>query len=584
MPPSQRVAQLGFAGALAVTWWFGHHDLSPLRTAPDSSAPFRLEDVSEAAGITFTHQPFAVAPSLAHIDGQIAATGAAVSIVDVDDDGWPDLYATTSRGGAPNVLYRNQGDGTFRDIAVGAGLAALNVTGASASMGSVWADIDGDGDRDAFIYAYGRSFLMRQDDGLTFTDITEQAGLAARRNANAASWFDYDRDGYLDLYIGGYWRDGDDLWSTDDTRVMHSSFEFASDAGSNALFRNLGDGRFEDVTQSTGMTNTRWTYASAAADFDDDGWIDLYVANDYGSEELFLNQQGERFERLLDAGLEEDSKSGMCAALGDIDNQGRLAVYVTNISEPGYLFQGNNLRLNYLAEKGRMLDVAEGPVADCGWAWGAQFADLDNDGWQDLFVANGFISTEDERSYWYDMTKVSGALGTVFSDAANWPPLDGRSLSGNERSRVLHNRAGRFREIGQSVGVSDRYDGRAVAVGDLFGDGTPDVVVANQRGPLLIYRSEPQADRHWLSLDLRGAGANTDAVGATVIVHFGEHSQRLVVAAGSGFCAQNDHRLHVGLGDAEGADRVEIRWPSGTIEQRLSLKAGTVHKLVEGEN
>ena len=156
-----------FAAALLGTWWLGHHDASPTHSSPDTSAPFRMREVSADAGISFTHEPFRVAPELEHIDGQIAATGAGVSVVDVDGDGLPDLYATTSRGGAPNALYLNQGDGTFRDVAEAAGLAQLNEAGVSACMGSVWADVDGDGDRDAYVYAYGRSFLMHYPVQLT---------------------------------------------------------------------------------------------------------------------------------------------------------------------------------------------------------------------------------------------------------------------------------------------------------------------------------------------------------------------------------------------------------------------------------
>jgi hypothetical protein len=580
---SDRLAQAGFAALLGVTWWLGQADSGQPSAAGHRPAPFRLVEVAAQAGVDFRHEPFVVAPSLQHLDGQIAATGAGVAIVDVNGDGHPDLYATTSRGGQPNGLFLNQGDGQFSEIAELAGLADLNETGVSASMGSIWADVDGDGDRDAFIYGYGRSFLMMQEPGLRFTDATEAAGLLTpRRNTNAASWIDYDRDGLLDLYVAGYWRDDDDLWATTETKVMHNSFEFATDGGTNSLYRNLGDGRFEDVTAATATTSSRWTYAVAAADFNDDGFVDLYLANDYGPEELLLNRSGTHFEKELGLGLEEDSKSGMCVALGDVDNQDHLAVYVTNISESRFLFQGNNLRLNFLAEMGLLLDIAEGPVADCGWAWGAQFADLDSDGWQDLFVANGMISADTEKNYWYDMTKISGALSSVFVDAANWPALQGRSLSGYQSSRVLHNLGqGRFHEVGGAAGVSDSYDGRAVAVGDLFGDGTPDVVVANQRGPLLIYRSEPQPEHHWVELDLVGQAPNTDAIGASVTVVVGESRQRHVVLAGSGFSAQNDHRLHVGLGEQSRVDRVEIRWPSGREQLVEDLAADQVHRLVE---
>ncbi len=272
----------------------------------------------------------------------------------------------------------------------------------------------------------------------------------------------------------------------------------------------------------------------------------------------------------------------MCVALGDVENEGRLAVFVTNISERGFLFQGNNLRLNHLEEAGYLVEVARGQVADCGWAWGAQFVDLDNDGWQDLFVSNGFVSADPERSYWYDMSKISGAVGSVFSDAARWPPMEGRSLSGYERSRVLHNRQGDgFRDVAQRVGVEDVFDGRAVAVGDLFNDGAPEVVVANQRGPLLVYDNAPRPGRHWVRLELVGDGTNRDAVGATVLVTAGGRVQRHTVTAGEGFCSQNDQRIHVGLGSATVVDQVEIRWPSGARQVVRGLEADRQHRIEE---
>ena len=197
---------------------------------------------------------------------------------------------------------------------------------------------------------------------------------------------------------------------------MHNSFEFATNGGKNLLFHNLGNGKFEDVTDKMGVGSTRWTLAAASADFNGDGWPDIYVANDYGPEELYLNDHGRRFV-LTKAGLESESKSGMSVALGDAFNRGRLDAFVTNISERGYLFQNNNLRLNQMSESERFRNVADGQIADAGWAWGAQFGDLNNDGANELFVANGFISADRQKSYWYAMSKIAGANGRLFEDA-----------------------------------------------------------------------------------------------------------------------------------------------------------------------
>jgi hypothetical protein len=543
----------------------------------------RLTERAHQSGIDFIHQAATLDPQLAHITSHIAALGACVSVTDVNNDNWPDLYFTTSRFGAANALYLNQRDGTFRDVAAEAGVAALNRPGEGVSMGAVWGDYDNDGFEDLLVYKWGYPQLLHNLGSGRFEDVTAQSGLRRWMNSNGAVWLDFDRDGLLDLYITGYFRSDIDFWHLRTTRIMQQSWEFASNGGKNLLFRNLGHGRFEDVTDSMGVGSTRWTLAATAADFNDDGWPDLYLANDYGPEELFLNRDGRRFE-LARAGLEDDSKSGMAVALGDVYNRGRHDVFVTNISERGFLFQGNNLRLNFLPELGRFDETATGVVADAGWAWGAQFGDLNNDGLLDLVVVNGFISADSGRDYWYAMSKIAGAQGNIFEDAKNWPPIGTASLSGYERSRVLLNRgrAG-FVDVAEEAGVTDRLDGRSVAMADLFNRGTLDVVIANQKGRALLYRNTSDSsppDGHWVEFKLIGTRSNRSAIGAEVTVEFGDVRQRQVVDGGMGFCSQNDRRLHFGLGDQR-LGRVTIRWPSGVAQVLERLAMDRLHVITE---
>lgn len=571
------VVTAAFAAAIAAVVALNHRAAGSV--ADGRSATIRFSEVAHESGIAFVHQAPTLDPQLAHIAPHVAALGACVSVADANNDDWPDLYFTTSRFGAPNALYLNQRDGTFRDVAAEASVAALNRVGEGVSMGAVWGDYDNDGFEDLFVYKWGYPQLLHNRGNGRFEDVSGPSGLRRWMNSNGAVWLDYDRDGLLDLYVTGYFRSDIDFWHLRTTRIMQHSWDFASNGGKNLLFRNVGSGRFEDVTDAMGVGSTRWTLAAAAADFNDDGWPDLYLANDYGPEELFLNREGRRFE-LARAGLEDDSKSGMAVAVGDVYNRGRHDVFVTNISERGFLFQGNNLRINFLKELGRFDEVATGVVADAGWAWGAQFGDLNNDGLLDLVVTNGFISADSGRDYWYAMSKIAGAQGNIFEDAKNWPPIGTASLSGYERSRVLLNRgkAG-FVDVAEEAGVVDRLDGRSVALADLFNRGTLDVAIANERGKALLYRNAANPG-HWVAFKLIGTRSNRSAIGADVTVEFGGVRQRQGVDGGSGFCSQNDRRLHFGLGDQH-LDRVTIRWPSGPEQVLDGLAADRLHVITE---
>jgi enediyne biosynthesis protein E4 len=581
------IVALGFVLCLA---YIGREGARGGEPAPSSVAArfagIHFREVSHEIGVDFRHEATRVDPRVAHIQAHLTGVGAAVAVVDADADGWPDLYAVTSAHGRPNALFHNKGDGTFEEVAAAAGLADLNREGVGCSMGSVWGDYDNDGLEDVLVYKWGQSQLFHNLGGLRFEDVTPRSGLERWMNCNAATWLDYDRDGRLDLYLAGYFDESVDLWNLKTTRIMHDSFEFAHNGGENYLFHNNGDGTFEDVTEKVGAQTRRWTYGIVAADFDGDGWQDIYLANDYGTEELFLNRGGQRFERASDIGLDGESKSGMCVALGDVLNDGRLSVYVTNISRRGYLFQGNNLRLDRLADGGPMLQVAEGPVADCGWAWGAQFGDLDNDGRQDLVVVNGFISASRDRDYWYQMSKIGIGAGGLVEDAQNWPAIEDRSLSGYERTRVLFSagtRGARFVEGGREVGLDDDHDGRAVALFDLDRDGDLDVVIANQKGPLLVYRNESTRPEHWIEIDLVTTASNRSAFGTEVTLEFAGERQVQVVTAACGFASQNDRRMHFGLGPEPGPLRATVRWPSGVEQKVGDLKADELNRIVEAE-
>jgi len=555
--------------------------------APDARFGFTLQESAAALGVDFVHQAPTFDSRLDHIMPQVAAMGAAVAVADFDRDGWQDFYVTSSGEGSRNRLYRNQGNDTFVDVADEVGLADVNREDVGVSMGAVWGDYDNDGWEDLLLYRYGRPELFRNEAGRRFVPVGEAAGLPAHVNAGTATWLDYDLDGRLDLFIAGYWPDSADLWRLDTTRIMPESFEYARNGGRNYLLRNRGDGRFEDVTDPMGVASNRWTLAVVAADISDDGYPDLFLANDYGVSELFLNRDGTGFEEVGErTGVGRSPKSGMNAALGDVFNDGRLAIYKTNISEPGQLVQGNDLWIPGDRAGGGLPEyqnLASSMGVDLGgWSWGAQFGDLNNDGALDIYQANGYVSSEELSSYWYDFGVIAVGHSAIIADAANWPAMKGRSLSGHQRSRVwLSDGVSRLSDVAAVVGVHDTFDGRAVALADLGNRGALDVLVANQRGPLLVYRNHVDPARHWIQFELEGTASNRSAIGAHVVVEWDGRRQAQVVTAASGFSAQNQRRLHYGLGDAADVERVVIRWPSGREQTIEHPAVDTIHRVSE---
>ena len=584
---------LFFAGLLATPYvienwdWFTSDQSSGVeKTEALERYGFFLEDITAEAGVDFRHQGPQLDPKLEHIMPQVASVGASVSVADFNNDGLQDFYLTNSRKGSSNALYQNMGNGKFKEVAAQMGVADLNTEEKGVSMGSVWGDYDNDGYEDLFVYRWGKPSLFHNESGKGFTEVTEGTDFPEWVNSNSAVWFDYDRDGLLDLFLAGYFNESIDLWNLETTKIMPESFEYAFNGGRKYLFHNEGGGTFREVSKEMGIESNRWALAASAADLTGDGYPELVIANDYGVDELYINKEGRQFVESGDrAGMGFAPKSGMNVSYGDILNQGELAVYITNISEPGVLIQGNNLWVPELGnvEELKFQNLAGNVGVEVGgWSYGAQFADLNNDGYLDLYVANGYVSAEEGTDYWYDFSKVAGGNRTIIADAQNWPPMQGRSLSGYQENKIwLNDGAGKFREVASAVGGSLKLDSRAVVYADLWNRGTLDLIVASQNGPVKIYKNEVKEERNWIAFGLEGSVSNRSAIGAKVKVHWNGRQQVQVVSGGGGFSAQNMRPVFFGIGQSDAIEKVEISWPSGITQVLNDPGINRLHKITE---
>lgn len=530
-----------------------------------------------------------------------------VAVGDVDDDGLEDVYVCMPPG-VPNRLYLRAPDGGSREAAQELKLAILDGTRSALIL-----DFDGDGRRDvacavgADVYVswniegrFGRRTLLKSPDaGLAF-------GLSAA---------DADQDGDLDLFVNRYSLAGV-------MRGVPTPYHDAFNGASNRYWRNEGERRFVDVTEEVGLDeqNTKFSFSSLWEDLDEDGDLDLYVTNDFGRNHHYLNEGG-RFRDVATEVGSEDMAAGMGPSAGDVDGDGDVDLYVSNIYSPEGLrmtsgvrpfllelppeelpryhrhARGNTLLVN---EDGRFRDVTlERAVNRGGWAWGARMLDVDNDGDLDVYVPSGFLTTSAEREtdelFWRFVVARS-PLDPTRTEAyrAAWMTIQyvsfeqGDSWSGAERNVLfLNDGGGSFVDASGVSGADLLQDGRSVAALDWDRDGFEDLVLKSRDAPrvrLLRNQGASAPNAGWMVLELVGAGANRDAIGARVLLRAGERLLRRAVIAGDGFLAQSSRRLHFGLGDEERIDSVEVRWPDGSVEQwETGFEPRHAYRLVQGE-
>jgi enediyne biosynthesis protein E4 len=529
--------------------------------------PARFTDVAAQAGLT---EPV-VYGGVEAKNYIVEVVGCGAAFIDFDNDGWLDLFVlsgTRLEGappGATNRLYKNNRNGTFTDVTEKAGL----VRSGWASAVTV-GDYDNDGYDDLFVTYYGQNVLYHNKGDGTFTDVTERAGLQqqAVRFGSGCTWVDYDRDGHLDLFVATYLNatletlpkrgeNADCRWKG----VPVNCGPRGLPHGSVQLFHNNGDGTFTDVSRSSGVAAASGSYpmTAVAADYDNDGWPDIYVACDSTPSWLFRNQHNGTFrEEALERGiaLSEDGveQAGMGVAIGDYDLDGHIDIFKTHFADDTNVLYRNDGKGNF-----DDFTIRAGIAVETRYVgWGAGMVDLDNDGYPDLFVVTGSVYPEVER--------------TLPAYPFRTPRLVFRNLGD-----------GRFEELIEEAGpgVVAAHASRGCAFGDFDNDGDVDVLVVNMNEPPSLLRNDVTGSGHWLKVLLQGVQSNRSAIGARVIARYGGRAQAQDVTAQASFYSASDRRLHFGLGAATAAD-LTVRWPNGATENVPQVAGDQLVVIREG--
>jgi len=547
----------GILPASVSLWWI------VLCLSATAHAQIQFRDITAQAGIHFTHNNGAFGKKWLP-----ETMGPGCAFIDYDNDGYPDIVLINGEDfpGHPHAgattlkLYHNNHDGTFTDATRKAGLA-IPMYGFGVAVG----DYDNDGFDDLFISALGQSHLFHNNGNGTFTDVTKSAGMwGPGEFSTSSAWVDYDRDGKLDLVVANYvqWSEQGDLYCTIDGSHKSYCTPESYKGTSLRLWHNLGGGKFEDATQKAGLGDpTSKSLGIAVLDVNLDGWPDLLIANDTQPNKLYVNKKNGTFdERGVAAGIgfSEDgvARAGMGADAADYDRSGHASLIISNFA---------NQMVSLYHNEGNGLFVDEAPQSEIGrdtlvtLGFGCFFFDYDNDGWPDIFVADGHIENEIERV----QKRVSYAE----------PPHLFRNLGG-----------GKFTEVTAQTGKTFAAPkvARSTAYADIDNDGFLDILLTTNAGPAYLFRNEGGTNQS-LRIKLVGAKSNRDGIGTVVRVTSGSDKQWKMLRSGSSYLSQSELVLTFGLGSHTKADAIEIQWPSGQVDKLSNVNAGQTVTVEEGK-
>jgi hypothetical protein len=523
--------------------------------------------VAKQAGLTVSHIS---TPEKKYI---VESMSGGAGLIDCDNDGKLDIITVNGstidryrQGGDPMItLYHQDADLKFTDITKSAGL-----TRKGWGMGVAVADYDNDGLPDIYVTGYGGNALYHNLGNCKFEDVTDKAGVAAGGFSTGAAWADYDRDGHVDLFVSRYVHFdmnklpdfGSDEKNCRFKGILVQCGPWGMLGESDLLFHNRGDGTFEEVSKKAGVDDPNRYYGLGAiwGDYDNDGWPDLYVANDAGPNYLYHNKHDGTFEEvgmLAGAALssEGQEQGSMGVDWGDYMHEGRLAMFVTNFTEqPDTLYR--NLGKDGFSEVSGPAKLAHPTFPYVGW--GTAFFDMDNDGWLDIFVANGHVYPQ---------------VDSIPNSTAYRQPMQ----------LFRNNRDGTFEDVSSALAGIAAESRRGAAFGDINNDGNIDIVLVNVGAPPTLLLNQGGNSNHRVLFKLMGTKSNKMAIGARVTVEAGKLVQFSEVRGGGSYISQNDPRLHFGLGAAAKMNQVEIKWPSGKVEVLHDVPADFIYTVVEGE-